>query len=139
MVLMVGGVGFAYKAYKDNRPSPIWVPLPINPELPDEKRVEIVKKLKAHLTQAEVLMQVSKDLKLPTAMNAPNHESAAHEIGKRVFVEIGEANTPTGSRVPSINVGVKGKAKDRELSGKIAVRLVEDVQKLLGTKTAATR
>jgi hypothetical protein len=138
MVLMVGGVGFAYKAYKGNKPSPIWVPLPINPELSDDKRVEIVKKLRAHLTQAEVLMQVSKDLNLPSALNVPSHEQAANEIGKRVFVDIGEADTPTGTKVPSINVGVKGKAKDRELSGKVAVRLIEDVQKLLGTKPAAT-
>jgi hypothetical protein len=139
MILMVGGVGFAYKAYKDNKPSPIWVPLPINPELSDDKRVEIVKKLRAHLTQAEILMQVSKDLNLPPALNVSSHEEAANEISKRVFVDIGEADTPTGAKVPSINVGVKGKAKDRELSGKVAVRLIEDVQKLLGTKPAATK
>ena len=139
MFLMIGGAGLAYKVYKNNKPSPIWVPLPINPELSDEKRVEIVKKLKAHLTQAEVLMQVSKDLALPSVLNVPSHEEAANEIGKRVFVDLGEADTPAGAKVPSINVGVKGKAKDRELSGKIAVRLIQDVQKLLGTKPAETK
>lgn len=135
---MVGGAGLAYKIYKGNRPSPIWVPMPINPGLSEEKRVEIVKKLKTHLTQGEVLLKVSEDLELPAALNVSSHEQAANEIGKRIFVDIGEADTPTGTKVPSINVGVKGKAKDRKLSGKVAVRLMEDVRKVLGSRPTAT-
>ena len=39
-----------------------------------------------------------------------------------------------GIKVPSINVGVKGKRKNQELSGKIAMRLMEDVWNFLGIK-----
>ena len=38
MMLVLGGGGYAYRNYKLNRPHPIWVPLPINPALPLEKR-----------------------------------------------------------------------------------------------------
>jgi len=32
----IGGL-FAYRAYKQNLPGPVWVPMPVNPELPPEK------------------------------------------------------------------------------------------------------
>ncbi len=41
LALLVGGSGFAYWNYKQGRPHPVWVPLPINPDLSDEKREEI--------------------------------------------------------------------------------------------------
>jgi hypothetical protein len=45
MALMLGGGVFAYSAYKQNRPHPMWVPLPLNPALPGEKRLEIAMRL----------------------------------------------------------------------------------------------
>ncbi len=132
MALILGGTAFAYKSYKENRPHPIWVPMPINSELPVEKRAEVAKELKAHLTKSDVLIQVSKDLALPKALGVSNDEQAANEIAQRIFVDLGEADSAMGTKVPSINIGVKGKAKDQELSGKIAMRLMQDVWKILG-------
>jgi hypothetical protein len=134
MALMLGGAGLAYKSYKGNRPQPIWVPMPINPELPVEKRAGIAKELKGHLTKPEILIQVSKDLALPKAFGVSNDEQAANELAQRMFVDLGEADSPLGTRVPSINIGFKGKVKDKELSGKIALRLMQDVWKILGIK-----
>jgi hypothetical protein len=134
MLLVLGGGGFAYRTYKQNRPQPIWVPLPINPELPAEKRKEVAAELKKNLMKPEVLLQVSKDLGLPKILGLPTDEAAANEVAQRMFVDVGEAAAPTGGMVPSINIGIKGKRKDTEVSGKIAMRLMQDVWKILGIK-----
>jgi hypothetical protein len=134
VLLVLGGGGFAYRTYKQNRPQPMWVPLPINPELPQEKRKEVVTELKKSLLKPEVLIQVSKDLGLPKTLGLPTDEAAANDIAQRLFVEVGEADAPTGGKVPSINIGIRGKRKDSEVSGKIAMRLMQDVWKILGIK-----
>jgi hypothetical protein len=138
-MLVLGGGGFAYKTYQRNRPQPIWVPLPINPELPDEKRKEVAAELKKSLMKPEVLLQVSKDLGLPKSFGLPSDEAAANEVAQRMFVEVGEADAPTGGKVPSINIGIKGKRKDAGVSGKIAMRLMQDVWKILGIKPPPER
>lgn len=130
-MLIFGGGIYAYTSYKQGRPHPVWVPLPINPELPEEKRAEILSDLKTKLSSEDVLLQVSKDLGLPAKMELSSDAEAAAEIRKRLFVDLGEADSPLG-RVPSINVGVKGKARDKEISGEIAMRLMQDVWKILG-------
>ncbi len=134
MLLVLGGGAFALRVYKQNRPQPIWVPLPINAELPAEKRNEIAAELKKSLMKPEVLIQVSKDLGLAKSFGLPTDEAAANEVAQRMFVEVGEADAPTGGKVPSINIGIKGKRKDTEVSGKIAMRLMQDVWKILGIK-----
>lgn len=132
-MLMFGGAIYAYSNYKQNRPHPMWVPLPINRELPEEKRTEIATDLKTKLSTDDILTQVSKDLSLPAKMELPDDAAAVAEVRKRLFVDLGEADSPVG-RVPSINIGVKGKNRDKDLSGQIAMRLMEDVWKILGIK-----
>jgi hypothetical protein len=130
-LLIVGG-GFAYKNHKQNRAHPVWVPLRINPELPLEKQNEIAKALKSGLSNPEVLLKVSMDLNVPKALGLKSDEQAADVIASRLFVDVGKASSPNGIEVPAINVGVKGIEKDQEISGKIAVRLIQDVWKILG-------
>ncbi len=134
MLLALGGGGFAFRTYKQNRPQPLWVPLPLNPELPVEKRKEVAAELKKSLMKPEVLLQVSKDLGLPKVFGLPTDEAAANEIAQRMFVEVGEADSPSGGKVPSINIGINGKRKESEVSGKIAMRLMQEVRKILGVK-----
>lgn len=134
MILVIGGGVFAYSTYKQNRPYPVWVPLPLNPELTGEKRQEIVKELKVKLAENEILVQVSKDLGLTGKLKLPSDEDAAREIAKRLFVKLGETSSPMGGTVPSINIGVTGKTKEKAVSEEIAMRLMEDVWKILGIK-----
>ncbi len=134
MMLMLGGGVFAYSTYKQNRPHPMWVPLPINPALPGEKRQEILKQLTSKLKDEALLIQVSKDLELPRKLNLRSDEEAAREVSKRLFVKLGEVVTPMGGTAPSLNVGISGKSKDAGISGEIAVRLMQDVWKILGIK-----
>ena len=131
MVLLCGGGYAAIKIYKQNRPAPVWVPLPINPELPVEKRDEIIAKLKAHLGEKKLLEQVSKDVGLVAKWGLRTDEEGAVEIASRLFVREGEADTPQG-KVPAIHIGIKGKRKESKVTGEIAMRLMEEVWKILG-------
>lgn len=133
MALILGSGAYGFRVFKQNRNHPMWVPLPINPELTGEKRGEIAKDLEAKLKTDENLLQVSEDLKLAEAWSLPSAEEAAKLLKRRVFVKVGET-TSGANTVPSINIGVLGKVKDKELSGKIAMRLMDDVWELVGVK-----
>ena len=111
MLLVLGGGGFAYRTYKQNRPQPMWVPLPINPELPAEKRKEVVAELKKSLMKPEVLIQVSKDLGLPKAFGLPTDEAAANEVAQRMFVEVGETDGADGRQGPVDQYRHQGQAQ----------------------------
>lgn len=131
VILVLGGGAFGYWTIKQNRPAPIWVPLSMKADFPYDKRKEIAKELKTKLEKKEILLKVSKDLGLAAAWKLPSDEAAADELGKRLFVDLGDMDTPDG-KVPSMNIGVRGKLKEKELSGKIAVRLMKDVWTILG-------
>ena len=129
--LLLGGGGFAYWNYKQNLPHPVWVPLPLNPEVSNAKRDEIVKELKAKLGTTESLSRISKDLNLTKRWQMASDEEVAGELGRRFFVETSEVDSPTG-KVPSINVGVHGPRRDKGVSEEIAMHLMKDVRKLFG-------
>jgi hypothetical protein len=131
MGLLLVGAFFAVKAYKQNRPSPVWVPLSINPELPVEKQDEIARELKVKLSEREILKVVSKDLGLAAEWKLPNDAAGADELARRMFVRAGERETPLG-KTPTIDIGVNGKVKERVMSEKISLRLMDDVSKILG-------
>jgi len=138
MLLMGAGGFFALKTYKQSRPAPVWVPLPINPELPVAKRDEIIAKLRSELSQSDRLLRVSKDVGLVGKWKLSSDEDGAAEVASRLFVREGEADTPNG-KVPAIHIGVKGKRKEREVSGEIAMRLMEDVWEILGIEPPPKR
>jgi len=126
----IGGL-FAYRAYKQNLPGPVWVPMPVNPKLPPEKCDEIIARLKEQLGKPALLAKVSADVGLMKKWELPSDEACAAELGRRLFVKAGEMDTPMG-KVPAIHIGVTGKRKEREVSGEIAMRLMEDVWPILG-------
>ena len=128
LVLLIGGAGYGYWAVRQNRPYPVWVPLPINPEAPVAMREESARMLKSKLGEREVLIKVSKDLGLPRKWHLATDEDAAAELGRRLFVDATEV---------TINIGMAGKKKEKALTGEIVTRLMEDVKKILGVKAPA--
>ena len=74
MMLFLGGSYFAYRAYQQNRPHPVWVPLQINPALPLKERDEVIKQLFTKLREKELLVKVSKDLNLKDKWNLTSDE-----------------------------------------------------------------
>lgn len=134
VVLLLGAVGgMLLWNHRRNQPDKVWVPLPLNPEAPEDARANIVKQLDAELRKPSVLLGVASDVQLASKLNLPNAEAAADELGKRLFVELGTADSPMG-RIPSINIGVSGKAREHALLGQMAERLMKDVKRILGVK-----
>ncbi len=133
MVLMFGGGWVAYRNFKQNSPHPVWVPLQIRADVEMAERDKAIKELKTKLSNPEILAKVSKDLGLVGKWNLPSDEACARELEQRLFVRAGDADTPMG-KVPAIHIGVNGKEKESAVSGEIAVRLMEDVARILGIK-----
>ncbi len=131
MAMVFGGGLFAYQTYKQNRPYPVWVPMPINPELPTARQDAIANDLKVKLLDRKILIEVSKDVGLRNEWGLANDEQCAEELAKRVFVRLGDMDSKMG-KVPSVNVGVDGKNKEHLLSEKITMRLIKDVYIILG-------
>ena len=84
MAMAFGGGLFAFQTYKQNRPYPVWVPLPINPELSTERQDEITENLKTKLLDPKILVQVSKDVGLKSEWQLASDELCADEIAKRL-------------------------------------------------------
>lgn len=138
MMLLCGGALFAFRSYKQNRPHPVWVPLPVNAALPVAKRDEVIAELKKKIGDSGNLISVCKDVSLAKKWGLDSDEEAAAELGRRLFVRPGDADTPMG-KVPAIHIGVNGKNKEREVSGQIAMRLIQDVWKILGIEPPANQ
>jgi len=132
LVLIFGAGAVGIRVYKQNRPHPVWVPLPLNPEVPGDKKLQLAKDLKKKLQDHALLVRVSQDLGLPKKLKLATDDEAANAVAARLFVKVGEADTPTGTKVPSLNVGVTGKRKDQKISEEIALRINQDVRKILG-------
>jgi len=131
MVLLVGGGWYARHTYQQNRAHPMWVPMPINPALPLATRDAIIRDLKTQLSDQTLLVRVSRDVGLTSKWHLASDEEGAVKIREELFVRAGEADSPMG-KVPSINIGITGKFKDRDISSAIALRLMTDVWKILG-------
>ncbi len=136
LLLGVGG-GVLYWNHRQNRPDKVWVPLPLNPETPEDARGTIVKQLGTELRKPSVLLGVATDVQFATKLGLPSNEAAVDELGKRLFVEIGTADTAVG-KIPSINIGVNGKSKEHELLGQVSIRLMKDVRRIIGAKDNST-
>lgn len=129
LLLGVGG-GVLFWNHRRNRPDKVWVPLPLNPETPEDARGTIVRQLATELRKPSVLLGVATDVQLATRLGLPSNEAAVSELEKRLFVEIGTADTAMG-KIPSINIGVHGKSKEHEVLGQISIRLMQDVRRII--------
>ena len=132
VLLGIGGGALLWN-HRRNRPDKVWVPLPLSPEAPEDARKTFAKQLDSELRKPSVLLGVATDVRLAENFGLPSTEAAADELGKRLFVELGQADTPLG-KAPSLNIGVTGKSKEHALLEKIAERLTKDVKRILGVK-----
>ncbi len=138
MMLFSGAGVFGYWTYRQNQPAPMWVEIPINPDRTNEEKEEIAKDLLTRLRDKELLTKVCKDMDLVGKWKMTSDSAAAAELSNRLFVKTGETAAPIG-RVPALQIGVIGKKKERNLSGQIAMRLMDDVWKILGIKPPPSR
>lgn len=127
----MGGGALGYRTYKQNRPTRVWLQLQVNAETSTDYRQATVKMLSGRLGEPALLARVSKDVELTQKMKYASDEAAAADLGKRLFVELGEVDTPKG-KVPSINVGMNCKAKECAVMGQVINRLGKDLARILG-------
>jgi hypothetical protein len=132
--ILVGlGGGYGLWSYKQNRPSPVWVPLILNESLSADKREEAAKEIKAKLLEGDFLLKAVKETGLARKLGLPSDAEAEAEARKLLFVKVGEADVPTG-KAPSINIGFDAKRKTFQPFGDMAMRIMKDVWKMLGIK-----
>lgn len=131
--LAAGGGAFAWWNHKQNLPAPMWVPLPVRGEFSAEECNQTVRELNSRLREPELLRKVAEDIGLAQKWDVGSEREAVQRLSGVVFVRMGDMKSPMGS-VPAVHIGVAGKVKDRELSGKIAERLMQDVWKILGVQ-----
>jgi len=126
MVLVVVGGAVGYRSYRRNRPiHPVLLQLSLNPEAPAEARAAVMKLVKQKLSEHELLVRVSKDVELTRKMKFASDEAAAADLGKRLFVEQGENDTPNG-RMPTLNIGWNCKVKEYGAMLEVSKRISKD-------------
>lgn len=136
VIVLVAGAGFGFRAYKQNRATRIWLPIPTRAELTIDQRRDAVALLKKKLGEDELLTKVSVDTGYARDMALADDAAGAADLRQRLFVEIGTADTPAG-KVPSINVGFNCKVKEFDRMKKVTNRLMADIGVILGAPAAS--
>ncbi len=112
LVILLGAGAFAYHTYKVNQPvHPVLLQFPIPVQSTSKERNDRLEWLKRILLEPALLTKVSKNAGLAQKLQLATDDAAANDLGKRLFVEIGEADTPQG-RVPVMKIGLHCKVKE---------------------------
>ncbi|MCX6846920.1 MAG: hypothetical protein NTU84_10270 [Verrucomicrobia bacterium] len=132
-LLLLFGIGLptAYHLYKQGRPHPVWLPIPVKPEAPYAETQRIVHSLDAKLSDRKNLIRITRELDLKSKWDMSDDEQVVDEILARLYVKQGDMDTPMG-KIPAIHVGLRGTNRDREVSYALLDALLPDVWKVLG-------
>lgn len=134
LVLMFFGARFAKFAWSEyhlGKPARIWVPLALRPDISMADQKKLAEQIGERLRSDEILRKVVVDVGLQEKFKQPDEDAAVKELDRRLFVEVGSADTPNGS-VPSINVGVSGNGHEKKVLGEASTRIIRDVWRMLG-------
>ncbi len=129
-VVLVFGAGAGYVLMKLNQPDPRWMPLLLNPELPEEKREEVAAELRTMILERERLLKMVREEDVVKGLGFSSEEEAVLELERRIFIKVGEAATEMGY-VPALHIGVSGKRKERSEVEKLAMRVMKEVQAVI--------
>lgn len=131
LVVMFFGARYAKHEYHLRQPSKIWVPVVLRADISMEDQKKLAKEIDENLRTDEILRAVVLDAGLQEKFKQPSEDAAVKELDRRLFVDVGSAETPTGS-VPSINVGVAGTGHEKEILGEASLRIIRDVWTMIG-------
>lgn len=131
LFLLAGGGYYARKQYYAAKPAPIWIPLALRADISMTEQKSLAEQIDEKLRTDTILRQIVIDADLQKGFNQPTEDAAVKELDRRLFVKVGTADTPNGT-VPSINVGVNGNGKEKEVLGKAAQRIIRDVWRMIG-------
>ena len=122
---------YAKREYHLRQPSKIWVPIALRADISMEDQKNLAKQIEVKLRTDEILRAVVLDLGLQVKFNQPGEDAAVKELSRRLFVEVGSADTPNGS-VPSINIGVSGIGHESKLLSEVSMRIIREVWLMIG-------
>lgn len=131
LVVMFFGARYAKREYHLRQPSRIWVPLALRADFSMEDQKKLAEEINTSLRTDEILRAVVMDLNLREKFKQPSEDAAVKELDRRLFVEVGSADTPNGS-VPSINIGVSGIGHEADLLGEASMRIIREVWRMNG-------
>jgi len=134
MFVLLGAGGWYFRHdYNMKRPDRIWCPIPVD-KLEEGDRKKLADQLGRQLHDPARLAAIVKDLQLTSKFNVASEQAAVADLAGRVFVELGTADSPLGTKVPSLNIGVNGTRRENALLREISARQMDDVWPLLGMK-----
>lgn len=131
LVLMFFGARFAWREYHLGKPDKVWVPVALRADLSMEDQKKLADAISEKLRTDVILRNVVVDIGLQEKFKQPSEDAAVKELGRRLFVEVGSAETPTGL-APSINIGVNGIGREHALLEEAATRIIKDVWVMIG-------
>ena len=131
LMLLAGGGLYAYRENLRSKPSPMWVPITLRPDISMEDQKRLAVEIEENLGKDDTLRQVVIDMDLQVQYGLPDQDAAVKELERRLFVKISTEATPEGN-VPSINVGVRGTGREKKISGDAATRIARHVWRMLG-------
>ena len=133
LALFCVGSYLGLKTYKQSRPYPIWIPLPIKADMDKGQRDEACAQVRDYMFEEERVLAMARDLELAKLWSLSSENEAAHALRKRMFVRLGRTNTEFGE-VPAIEMGANGTRKEIETTQKIVQRMVDDMKRARGTR-----
>jgi len=131
LVALFFGARFAKSEYHLRQPAKIWVPVALRADLSIADQKMLAGQIEEKLRTDEILRAVVVDVGLQQKFKQASEDAAVKDLNRRLFVEVGSADTPTGS-VPSINIGVSGIGREGEVLGEASVRIIRDVWRMIG-------
>ena len=133
ILLLAGGGGIWWK--RQNGVDAQWVQMPINPASTKDEREQTITAIRGVLLKDAVLQKLGKELNLQTRLGLKTEEETVERLKNSLFVREGEITDPlTQQKMPSIDIGVNGKSKERALLGEIAISLANETSTQLGLK-----
>ncbi len=133
LLLLAGGGYYGFHQYRMGKSAPRWVPLPLRYGVPMEEQKELARQLEEKLRNDEFLKTVVVDAKLKEGFEVESEEAALEELKRRMFVKVGTFQMPTGSgTVPSVNIGVEGTRREKEVLDAASTCLIREAWRLMG-------
>jgi hypothetical protein len=107
------------------------VPIALRADLSMADQKKLAEQIEAKLRSDEILRAIVVDVGLQEKFKLPSEDAAVKELDRRLFVDVGSADTPNGP-VPSINIGVAGTGHERDILGEASMRIIRDVWRMIG-------
>lgn len=132
LVLVGGGSLYGFREYLRSKPAPRYVQISLRADISMAEQKEFSEQIEEKLRDEDLLKRVVAEEALQEAFELESEDAALAELKERLFVKPGSTEGSLGVSIPSLDVGAKGSARERETLNRIAVRLSHETYRLIG-------